>query len=128
MWFKADETLTEEQARSGLSYVIKDGIASQAMGILTGGGFVLCGDKDCNTESGSCPGGDTCEPGSVNQCYDSESGNGQECGEPGGMGWQCVDTTESCNGAEGSCNQNTCETMDPTGQITDDNCGTRPDC
>lgn len=41
MWFKANDTLTEEQVRSGLSYVIKDGIASQAMGILTGGAFLV---------------------------------------------------------------------------------------
>jgi len=41
MWFKADDTLTEEQTQSGLSYVIKDGIASQAMGILTGGVFLV---------------------------------------------------------------------------------------
>ena len=33
--FKTEETLTEEQVQSGLSYVIKAGIASQPMGILT---------------------------------------------------------------------------------------------
>jgi len=40
MRFKPDDTLTEEQVKSGLNYVIKDGIASQAMGILTGGAFL----------------------------------------------------------------------------------------
>ncbi|MBC8471460.1 MAG: MFS transporter [Planctomycetes bacterium] len=41
MWFKTEEALTEEQVQSGLSYVIKDGIASQSMGILTGGAFLV---------------------------------------------------------------------------------------
>lgn len=41
MGFDAEGTLTEEQIQSGLSYVIKDGIASQAMGILTGGAFLV---------------------------------------------------------------------------------------
>ncbi|MFC1604607.1 MFS transporter [Planctomycetota bacterium] len=41
MWFKADESLTECQVQSGLAYVIKDGVASQAMGILTGGAFLV---------------------------------------------------------------------------------------
>jgi len=41
MWFKTEESLTEQQVQSGLSYVIKDGIASQAMGILTGGAFLV---------------------------------------------------------------------------------------
>jgi MFS family permease len=41
MWFKTEETLTDEQVQSGLSYVIKDGIASQSMGILTGGAFLI---------------------------------------------------------------------------------------
>ena len=41
MWFKTEETLTDEQVQSGLSYVIKDGIASQSMGILTGGAFLV---------------------------------------------------------------------------------------
>jgi MFS family permease len=41
MWFKTEDTLTEEQVQSGLSYVIKDGIASQSMGILTGGAFLI---------------------------------------------------------------------------------------
>ena len=41
MWFKTDDTLTEEQVQSGLGYVIKDGIASQSMGILTGGAFLV---------------------------------------------------------------------------------------
>lgn len=41
MWFRPDESLTEQQVNSGLSYVIKDGIASQSMGILTGGAFLV---------------------------------------------------------------------------------------
>ncbi len=41
MWFKTEETLPDEQVKSGLSYVIKDGIASQSMGILTGGAFLV---------------------------------------------------------------------------------------
>jgi MFS family permease len=41
MWLEPDDALTEEQVNSGLSYVIKDGIASQAMGILTGGAFLV---------------------------------------------------------------------------------------
>ncbi len=41
MWLKTEEDLTEQQIQSGLSYVIKDGIASQTMGILTGGAFLV---------------------------------------------------------------------------------------
>jgi len=41
MWFRTKETLTQEQVQSGLSYVIKDGVATQAMGILTGGAFLV---------------------------------------------------------------------------------------
>ena len=41
MWFKTQDSLTEEQVQSGLSYVIKDGIASQSMAILTGGAFLI---------------------------------------------------------------------------------------
>jgi hypothetical protein len=41
MWFKADESLTENQVQTGLAYIIKDGVASQAMGILTGGAFLV---------------------------------------------------------------------------------------
>ncbi len=41
MWFKTEDTLTDEQVKSGLNYVIKDGIASQSMGILTGGAFLV---------------------------------------------------------------------------------------
>jgi hypothetical protein len=41
MAFKAEVNLTDEQVQSGLRYVIKDGIASQAMGILTGGAFLV---------------------------------------------------------------------------------------
>ena len=41
MRFKVKDELTESEVQSGLSYVIKDGIASQAMGILTGGAFLV---------------------------------------------------------------------------------------
>ena len=41
MLFKADKDLTESQVQSGLDYIIKDGVASQAMGILTGGAFLV---------------------------------------------------------------------------------------
>lgn len=41
MWFKTEETLSENQVRSALKNVIKDGVASQAMGILTGGAFLV---------------------------------------------------------------------------------------
>jgi hypothetical protein len=39
MWFKAKETLGEDQVQYALRYVIRNGVASQAMGILTGGAF-----------------------------------------------------------------------------------------
>lgn len=35
------DTLSEDEVRSGLSFVIKDGVASQAMGVLTGGAFLI---------------------------------------------------------------------------------------
>ncbi|MHC4194471.1 MAG: MFS transporter [Planctomycetota bacterium] len=38
---KAEDSLTDEQVRLGLGYVIKDGVASQAMGVLTGGAFLI---------------------------------------------------------------------------------------
>jgi len=41
MWFKTEETLSEEHLLSALKNVIKDGVASQAMGILTGGAFLV---------------------------------------------------------------------------------------
>lgn len=40
MWFKAEENLTARQIKTGLRNIIADGIASQAMGILTGGAFL----------------------------------------------------------------------------------------
>jgi len=39
--FHAKDSLTYEEVQSGLGYVIKDGIASQSMGILTGGAFLI---------------------------------------------------------------------------------------
>lgn len=41
MRFKVKDELTEAEVQSGLRYVIKDGVASQAMGILTGGAFLV---------------------------------------------------------------------------------------
>lgn len=41
MNFKTEHKLTEAQVQSGLGYVIKDGIASQSMAILTGGAFLV---------------------------------------------------------------------------------------
>jgi hypothetical protein len=40
MWFTTEENLTDQQTKAGLGYVIKDGVSSQAMGILTGGAFL----------------------------------------------------------------------------------------
>ncbi|MFC1764670.1 MFS transporter [Planctomycetota bacterium] len=39
--FQPSDTLSEHEVQSGLNYVIKDGVASQAMGILTGGAFLM---------------------------------------------------------------------------------------
>ncbi|MFH1718392.1 MAG: MFS transporter [Planctomycetota bacterium] len=41
MWFKAENELTDQQIQAGLRNIIKDGVASQAMGILTGGAFLV---------------------------------------------------------------------------------------
>ena len=41
MPLKPQDTLSEQEINAGLSNVIKDGIASQAMGILTGGAFLI---------------------------------------------------------------------------------------
>jgi len=41
MRLKAEDSLTDDQVRSGLNYIIKDGVASQAMGVLTGGAFLI---------------------------------------------------------------------------------------
>ncbi|MBN1391987.1 MAG: hypothetical protein JW947_04195, partial [Sedimentisphaerales bacterium] len=41
MWFKTEETLSDNQIRYALNNVIKDGVASQAMGIMTGGAFLV---------------------------------------------------------------------------------------
>lgn len=41
MWFNTDETLSENQVQSALKNIIRDGVASQAMGILTGGAFLV---------------------------------------------------------------------------------------
>jgi MFS family permease len=41
MGFELKEQLSEQEVKRGLGYVIKDGIASQSMGILTGGAFLV---------------------------------------------------------------------------------------
>jgi len=41
MELRPKESLSDSEIQSGLDYVIKDGIASQAMGILTGGAFLV---------------------------------------------------------------------------------------
>ncbi len=41
MKFEVSDSLSEKQVREGLEYVVRDGIASQAMGILTGGAFLV---------------------------------------------------------------------------------------
>ena len=41
MWFETEERLNENQVQSALKNIIRDGIASQAMGILTGGAFLI---------------------------------------------------------------------------------------
>ena len=39
--FKTEETLSENQIQSALKNIIRDGVASQVMGILTGGAFLI---------------------------------------------------------------------------------------
>lgn len=41
MWFKTEEKLNDKQIDVALKNVIRDGIASQTMGILTGGAFLV---------------------------------------------------------------------------------------
>lgn len=41
MRLKPEESLTDDQVRLGLDYIIKDGVASYAMGMLTGGAFLI---------------------------------------------------------------------------------------
>lgn len=41
MFFRTEEILSEEHVQTGLRNVIKDGVASQAMGVLTGGAFLI---------------------------------------------------------------------------------------
>jgi len=102
-------------------------LTDSEMSEMFGGGFVLCGDRDCDTVSGSCPGGDTCPPGDTSSlCTQCKSGAGETCGTPAGAGWQCVPTTESCNGNKGVCMSGVCQQrINPNPTPT---CGTRPDC
>ena len=41
MGFKPQESLTEAEIQNGLQDIIRDGVASQAMGVLTGGAFLI---------------------------------------------------------------------------------------
>lgn len=41
MRFSVKDTLTEEEIKSGLKNVIRDGLTTQAMGTLTGGVFLV---------------------------------------------------------------------------------------
>ena len=41
MIFRSEEILTEEKVQSALRNIIRDGVPSQATGILTGGAFLL---------------------------------------------------------------------------------------
>jgi len=41
MRFEPKDALADDEVQSGLRYVIRDGVASQAMGILTGGAFLV---------------------------------------------------------------------------------------
>ena len=108
-------------------------ITTAQMENMFGGGFVCWGDTDCDTTSGSCPGGSTCDPDddSGTLCQTCQSGNGDICGSPGGPGWMCVNGTKSCNGVKGYCakvagSPATCEKR--ASDKTPPTCGTRPDC
>jgi hypothetical protein len=41
MGFRPKENLTDAEIQTGLQYIIRDGIASQTMGVLTGGAFLI---------------------------------------------------------------------------------------
>jgi len=41
MWFKTEETLDDRQIQTALKNIIRDGVTSQAMGVLTGGAFLV---------------------------------------------------------------------------------------
>lgn len=41
MWLKPSERLDDDQTQSALKNIIRDGVASQAMGVLTGGAFLV---------------------------------------------------------------------------------------
>lgn len=41
MGFQPEENLTDAEIQTGLQYIIGDGIASQTMGALTGGAFLI---------------------------------------------------------------------------------------
>ncbi|MBC8481453.1 MAG: hypothetical protein H8D47_02155 [Planctomycetes bacterium] len=106
-------------------------ITTAKMANMFGGGFV-CPDKDCDTESGSCPGGDTgCPDMRTNDCYDCKSGNGKICGDSQPeWGWMCVPRDpEDCNdGSVRSCCDGVCEMFNAHGDPPIGSCGTRPDC
>ena len=104
-------------------------ITTAQMASMFGGGYV-CPDKDCDTNSGGCPGGNTCESSSISDCYRCKSGNGKVCGNwQQSWGWMCVQRNpESCNdGTLGNCIAGACGPFISHLGSTPD-CGTRPDC
>ncbi len=107
---------------------IGETITTAQMANMFGG---ACPDKDCDTDSGSCPGGNTCDAGdSIDDCYSCKSGNGEICGDwQQSWGVMCVQKTpESCkSGSLGNCILAVCGPfISHEGSPPD--CGTRPDC
>jgi hypothetical protein len=105
-------------------------ITTAQMANMFGGGWVCAGDTDCDVTWGGCPGGSTdCSGQSVNPCYNCLSGTGKACGAANPWpGWQCVDTTASCNGVLGSCSNGLCEQYTGPDNPPPPSCGTRPNC
>lgn len=106
-------------------------ITTVQMANMYGGDWVWCGDDDCDTAAEpNCPGGDTCggseDTSNCRICMDTA---GEQCGQPSSWpGWDCVNTTASCNyPALYSCSDGACFSY--TGGPDDgDSCGSRPDC
>jgi len=109
-------------------------ITTAQMANMFGGGFVLCGDTDCDTVSATgCSGGSTsCSGMSVCDCYNCKSGFGSVCGAPNSWpGWMCENAMESCfSGSIRSCHSGYCEIYTGAGPCPPQgNCGgTRPNC
>ena len=108
-------------------------ITTAQMANMFGGGFVRCGDTDCDTTSGACPGGSTCHPDDNDCiCRACLTTTGQCCGSPNNWpGWMCEDTTASCNSVKGNCIKTggeaaVCERY--ASPATPPDCAERPDC